>query len=425
MHLRRIRRPTRPARRLLIALCVAALGLAYGIETSLAGSEAPRLSKQLSDALAVAGLDPANLSALVVDLNTGSTVFASNSTLPLVPASIEKLPIALAALAVLGPNFRSRTLVLGSGMRRGAVWDGDVYLKGYGDPALPKRDVRRLARVLHSRGIVQITGAIVADESYFDSVRTAPGWKPSFFKVYSPPISALVVNRARKQKSVVDDPALAAATAFRNALRKRGVTVDGGVRTGTAPANTIRLARDSSPRLTRLVGWMNTRSDNFIAEMLLKTLGARVAGMGTTSAGAAVVQSVLAARGIPLASVSIVDGSGLSQWNRLTATTTVAILRAARSDPGLSEPFIGSLALAGSSGTLARRFVDSPGRGRIRAKTGTTALSSALAGFVDDRYAFAIFMNGSHDSPVNHWLARAAQDRFATALVEAPLAGLP
>ena len=113
--------------------------------------------------------------------------------------------------------------------------------------------------------------------------------------------------------------------------------------------------------------------------------------------------------------VRIVDGSGLSRKDRLTTRALVAILLAARSDPALSEHFIGSLAVAGVSGTLEKRFERSPGQGRVQAKTGTTNLSSALAGLVDDRYAFAILMNGE---PVNIWRARSAQDRFANVLAK-------
>ena len=409
----RIRQPSRIARRFTVALLVTVLAFASSAEVLYASGTSKPLSTRLSKALALAQLDPANVSALVVDLDTGTDVFARNSMTALVPASTEKLPIALAALALLGPDFRSVTLVLGSGEQRAHVWDGDLFLKGHGDPTLRKRDLRRLARILSARGLTRITGALVGDDSYFDAKRTAPGWKASFYKVYSPPISALVLDRARKRGAVVDDPALAAVATFRSALRKRGITVDGEVRTGQAPADAHLLARDRSPRLSLLVDTMNTESDNFFAEMLLKTLGAQMASKGTTRAGARVVRRALAERDVPLDGVRIVDGSGLSRSDRLTTKALAAILLSAHNDPALSEHFVGSLAVAGVSGTLEQRFNQSPGEGRVQAKTGTTNLSSALAGLVDDRYAFAILMNGD---PVNIWRARAAQDRFANIL---------
>ena len=72
-----------------------------------------------------------------------------------------------------------------------------------------------------------------------------------------------------------------------------------------------------------------------------------------------------------------------------------------------------SLSVAGISGTLEHRLERRATRGRVIAKTGTTNVASALAGFVRSRYVFAILQNGS---PVPWWTARAAQDRFVTVL---------
>ena len=80
---------------------------------------------------------------------------------------------------------------------------------------------------------------------------------------------------------------------------------------------------------------------------------------------------------------------------------------------GLRRAFIGSLAVAGISGTLEKRLGTRPTRGRVVAKTGTTLRASALAGYVRRTYVFAILQNGR---PVPYWYARAAQDRFVTAL---------
>jgi D-alanyl-D-alanine carboxypeptidase/D-alanyl-D-alanine-endopeptidase (penicillin-binding protein 4) len=89
------------------------------------------------------------------------------------------------------------------------------------------------------------------------------------------------------------------------------------------------------------------------------------------------------------------------------------ILRAASLDKRFGKIFVGSLAVAGVSGTLERRLAMRPTRGRIHAKTGTTNRASALAGFVGKRYVFAIVQNGY---PVPYWWARLAQDRFVTLL---------
>jgi D-alanyl-D-alanine carboxypeptidase/D-alanyl-D-alanine-endopeptidase (penicillin-binding protein 4) len=112
--------------------------------------------------------------------------------------------------------------------------------------------------------------------------------------------------------------------------------------------------------------------------------------------------------------VRVVDGSGLSRLDRLTAQALVAILRSAERDPAIREPFLASLAVAGMSGTLRDRLRARRVRGQVIAKTGTTSQASALAGFVRRRYVFAILQNGS---PVDYWSARTAQDRFVKILV--------
>ena len=158
---------------------------------------------------------------------------------------------------------------------------------------------------------------------------------------------------------------------------------------------------------------MNTQSDNFTAEMLLKMLGAEARGEGTTAAGAEVVLEVLQQAGVRIEGVEIADGSGLSSLDRLTARAVVDLISAARADPLVWPPFRDSLALSGVSGTLKGRMRKKPVRKAVRAKTGTTNLSSALSGIVRDRYIFSILMNG-HFVPL--WLTRPAQDRFATVL---------
>jgi serine-type D-Ala-D-Ala carboxypeptidase/endopeptidase (penicillin-binding protein 4) len=158
---------------------------------------------------------------------------------------------------------------------------------------------------------------------------------------------------------------------------------------------------------------MNRESDNFVSELLLKELGVQAGVRGSTAEGARVVKAELADAGIPIAGIRIVDGSGLSSLDRLTAEALVSILRAGADDPYGGGAFVTSLAVAGISGTMKRRLVRRPMRSRVIAKTGTTSQASALAGFVRRRYVFAIVQNGS---PVPYWPARAAQDRFVTIL---------
>jgi len=158
---------------------------------------------------------------------------------------------------------------------------------------------------------------------------------------------------------------------------------------------------------------MDRESDNFSAELLLKRLGLLQGIKGTTLAGAQTVMRILGADGIPTTGVRIVDGSGLSELDRLTVDALAAMLQSLYDDPTLRAAFLRSLPVAGESGTLRDRMRSAPLRGNVTAKTGTTNQASALAGFVKDRYVFAILQNGH---PLSYWWARKAQDRFATVL---------
>ncbi|MGH3010568.1 MAG: D-alanyl-D-alanine carboxypeptidase/D-alanyl-D-alanine endopeptidase [Gaiellaceae bacterium] len=389
----------------------AALTVAFAAWTAPAGGQT--LGQALDRALTVSGVSRARTGAFVYDLQAGRAVYGLHRDRSFRPASNEKLGVALAALERLGPGYRMRTTVLGAGSRSGSLWRGRLVLKGYGDPTLSRSDLRRLASRVRAAGIRRVTGRIVGDESYFDKRRTAAGWKPYYYKVESPPLSALVVDRARVRRRTIDNPALWAARAFRKRLLSAGIAVGGKATRGTAPAESRRLALTRSSTVNALVRRMNKVSDNFFAEMLVKHLGARVRGAGTTRAGCLVVRGVLAGRGVPLAGVRIVDGSGLSLHDRATARSLGRLLVSAWRDSAIRWPFFKSLAIAGVDGTLEDRMRRGPARGRVRAKTGTTSRASALSGFVGNRYAFAVLQNGN---PVNWTKARRAQNRFAQAL---------
>ena len=398
-------------RRLLFVCSLTVLALA----ASASAAQRP-LSARLAHALAVPGLSAARSGAIAIDLTTGQTLFARNPDTSLAPASNEKLTVTLAALRDLGDSYRFRTEVLARGHQEGTTWVGNLYLKGFGDPTLTSSGLDRLATQLRRVGIRRVDGRVLGDESWFDGRRTAPGWKASFFINECPPLSALSVDRDFYDGHVALSPALAAAGQFRRRLRAHGIET-GSVGLGRAPADANIVAQIESKLLPTVIAEMDHDSDNFMAEELLKTIGAEVGAGGTTAAGAAIVRRDLAAVGIPLTGVRIVDGSGLSQEDRLTARVISLLLTIAWNDPDLHRPLWAALPVAGVNGTLQHRLQHAPARGEVRAKTGTTDSASALSGYVRDRYAFAVLQNGA---PVSAFSAREAQDRFAIALASTP-----
>lgn len=399
-------------RRVLVAFVTCAVAAA-GAAAATARPEASPLASRLAGALSVPHVAPARSAAVAVDLTFGRTIFARHEGLALVPASNQKLMVTYAALALLGPSYRIETGVYGEGELVGRTWQGDLVLKGFGDPTLTRGDLRSLAYQVRAAGIRRVSGAIEADESYFDSRRSGPAWKSWYYLNESPPLSALTVDRARFKGWMTREPALAAGKQFRLALRAVGVSVRGAAELGVADPLAEQLAITESAPLARILRFMNRESDNFTAELLLKLLGAVDDAAGTSAAGAASVRRALRDSAIPLAGVRIVDGSGLSPRNRLTAAALIGILVAAWHDPVIRPAFVQSLAVAGMNGTLEDRMRRPPMRGAVRAKTGTTSESSALSGYVRTRFAFAVLQNGR---PVSHYWARRAQDRFAAVL---------
>jgi D-alanyl-D-alanine carboxypeptidase/D-alanyl-D-alanine-endopeptidase (penicillin-binding protein 4) len=399
-------------RRRLAAL-FALLAVSAPVASAAAPAPAPELQRQLARALHVPHVSPSRSAAVAVDLETGAVLYAQNGARPLAPASNEKLPITYAALTVLGPAYRFETDVVGEGGQDGTVWNGEIVLEGAGDPTLSSPGLRSLALQLRAAGIRRIVGSIIADESWFDSSRTVAGWKPGFYLGESPPLSALVVDRGRVGGYLSTNPALAAGTAFRAALHRAGIAVTGRVTLGVGGDYSIPLASVSSPPLSSIVRFMDRESDNFTAEMLLKQLGAVSLQSGTSAAGASVVSRELVQAGVPMTGVRIVDGSGLSGLDRLTASALTALLRVAWNDPTIMPVLLAALPVAGVSGTLQDRMRHGPAHGHVVAKTGTTDDASTLAGFVRDRYAFAVLQNGH---PLSFWWARRAQDRFVQVL---------
>jgi D-alanyl-D-alanine carboxypeptidase/D-alanyl-D-alanine-endopeptidase (penicillin-binding protein 4) len=200
-------------------------------------------------------------------------------------------------------------------------------------------------------------------------------------------------------------------------LAARGVTVDGGIGTGAAPAEATVLAGVDSAPLAEIVGEMLTYSDNQTAELLIKELGVQAGGAGTTAAGARATSQVLADAGVEVTGATFVDGSGLSATNRVTCDLLEETLAGA----GVASPVGEGLAVAGESGTLAGSFQGTPAEGRLRAKTGSLNDVRALAGFVTteaaDDLVFSLVLNRP---PFIQTADAELRDRIALVLADYP-----
>jgi serine-type D-Ala-D-Ala carboxypeptidase/endopeptidase (penicillin-binding protein 4) len=354
--------------------------------------------------------------ALVVDLDTGRQLYARRPSIARMPASVEKLYTSATALLRLGPDATLNTSVLAAAPPDAAgTVAGDLFLRGGADPTLSDAGVAGIADTLLTQGLRRVTGRVVGDETFLDGFRGPPS-SGLATSIDVGPLSGLAFDHGftgRRSPLFQAQPARFAGQAFRRALRRAGVKVSGGAVAGVAPIGSQALLQWPSPSVAELIRLMNQPSDNYMAETLIKALGARFALDGSTAAGAAVVRATMARLGVR---PRLVDGSGLSRLDRTSPRQVVRLLRAMTRRPSAdAAAFTGSLPVAGESGTLRLRMRRTAATGRCEAKTGTLHDVSSLAGYcttvTGERLAFAFLMNRIY--PLG---AHVLQDRMTTAL---------
>jgi D-alanyl-D-alanine carboxypeptidase/D-alanyl-D-alanine-endopeptidase (penicillin-binding protein 4) len=321
-------------------------------------------------------------------------VLAHEPDLALAPASNEKLFTAMGALAVLGAETQLATEVR-------LTPTGDLVVVGGGDATLTSvgpHSIGALADQVRAAGVRAIPGALLVDETRYDGERRASGWEDWQIPTYTGPLSALMVdrNRWRGDLAFLADPALANADLLRSALVARGIGVSGPTVYAAAPIEGTVVASLASAPIGPLVRDMLQRSDNQVADLLLKEVGHAATGTGSLANGFNATTAVLAPLCLTLTGVAD-DGSGLSRQNARSAREWRTMLQAARNQPWWPT-LLDGLPLAGRSGTLAARFRGTAAEANVRAKTGTIIGGSALAGHgttvAGREFVFSVMVNG-------------------------------
>ena len=412
----------------------------------------------------------------------GTDIFDLNAHDMFIPASNLKILTATAVLDRLGDSTRLVTSIKASRSPEGGVLGGNLYLVGGGDPDLrtssygggtsgpgaPFTSLDALALRVRESGISEITGSVVGDDSRYDSKRIVSSWKPVYTSENDVgPLSALDVNdgfvpapttttslppapsggsatppaphptpapgsptsagqasnSAQLAYAAAANPAAQAAVTFVALLRRDGVRVDGGARTGYTPSGAVPVTSISSAPLASEVDQMLTYSDDTAAELFTKELGYQQSQSGTTAAGTAAVRADLAADGLAVGELVNVDGSGLDRGDRASCS----LLEAALQWAGTAGVLAKGLPVAGKSGTLLGRMVGTPAVGRVEAKTGNLDNVVSLSGFVlpaagvpatpalGQPLVFSLLLNGPPDQQ-----AEALADRVAIALARYP-----
>lgn len=385
-----------------VLVLVALLALAGAAQAISTPTLRAKLAREMRHAGPYSGI-------YVRDLETGRTLYTSKADVARIPASVQKLYTTSAALLRFGPDATLPTTLSGTGaLDAGGVWRGDLYLHGGGDPTFDRTDLEALAATVAGNGILRVAGSILGDESRLDALRGSYDTGGAYDRDIGGVLGALTLARGFSKDS---SPAGHAAGQLAKHLRAQGIRVDGKSGVGTTPAGTTELGAVQSPPIRDLIGLTNVPSDNFLAEMLVKDLGAQFGAGGTTTAGVAVVRAQLATFGVH---PRIVDGSGLSRADRTTPRQVVRLLEIMHGQ-AVGATFEGSLAVAGRTGTIAKRMRRTPAQDSCRAKTGTLIGVSALAGLCTSasghQIAFAMLMNR-----IGTTRAHGVQDRIAAAL---------
>ncbi len=341
------------------------------------------LSQELVDDVRTGG----DVGVVVRDALTAEVLVDIGGAAPRTPASSLKLLGAVAALDALGPGHVLRTTVV-------AGEPGQVVLVGGGDILLTDGEARPRDVVGHAslRDLAARTAeamegqevSVAVDDTLFSGPLYAPGWGGIDLD-YVMPIQPLAVDAGvLPQGGYADDPALAAARAFADALRAEGVAVRGEVVRAAAPEGATELAAVESAPMRDVVAHTLAVSENSVSEVLAR-LVAVADGEEPSFAGASrAVLARLAALGVPTDGVTLADTSGLLVENQVPAAVLADVMATALDPqrPDLRGAVTG-LPVAALEGTLSNRM-HGAAAGVLRAKTGTLISAVSLTGLVLD-----------------------------------------
>ncbi len=336
-----------------------------------------------------------NPSVSLIDVSTGEIVFESNAFSQRKPASTMKILAAAATLKHLQPDqvFTTRVSL-------GTVPDS-IVIDGEFDPwiSMDHRVATKMKRTSFPR---------IAFNS-LSKVKESSGGSIKKLKVY---YNGIYANEVASYKAF---------------YKKRGVTAT-FIKVSDEKATSLvseEILTSESPQVIKMLDWFLLWSDNQLSERMAK-IAAKYAGNEFNDEGVAVTfAEILISFGINPAQIVVIDASGLSRQNKVTAHVLAQLLYKIHSDPVLSR-LIESLPVGGESGTLRNRYIETApdAVGLVKAKTGTLTGTVSLAGYVqsgDREYAFVIIADKIRRTNSASDRARKTLDRYL-AKIAAPLA---
>lgn len=377
----------------------------------------------------------AQLHVEVLHATTGQTLFAKNETVAERSASVMKVLTAAVALDVLGPNHQVTTSVYSDPTN-----PGKIYLVGAGDITLsrmpgnitsyyakaPKLDT--LTRLISQWSTTTGTtiSEVFIDSSLFGSnTEWHSTWsKRGLSDGYMAPVSALQIDGARLTSSSnklawlakrTDKPVTQAGQLFIESLNQRGLALGLSAKEGKLPANAIPIASVQSRPMSEWISNMLRVSDNSLAEALGRLSSLKAGLDGSMASLNTLYKNTLAARGLNVSKLKIVDASGLSSENAVSVSLINDVLSLVKQGVGDYEVLAAGLPVSGQSGSLKTRFATGnlkAAKGQVAAKTGYISSGYSLAGFLTARDGTELIFSVYNLSPKASLKQRDAMDNL-------------
>jgi len=342
------------------------------------------LARDIDTLLATApALHGAHVGFYALDTVHGDVLYTRASDDAFVPASTLKVITGSYALARLGPAFQFQTT---ASVDRHT---GTLIVRGGGDPLIDSGTIMQLAQAVRAAGVTRLPGGVQLDAGDIIADPYPPGWAwDDLTAAYAAPRSSITYGENARDEDAEPVPDEAFVAVLDDALRGAGVNVTRSFQTGSAPGDAELVWTYNGEPLGDLLADCWIPSDNFIAEQLLLGVGAKSPAVTTPDGPGSITARAIAAEGAWLStlgiaadSYTIVDGSGLSSYDRLTPRDLTTVLQADWQSPQ-RVVVIDDLALAGVRGTLQSKFTGTPAAGHVFAKTGSMNHTRALAGYL-------------------------------------------
>ena len=368
----------------VIRSCVALVAYFFVAFSAFAGDNAAAVQNFLKQN----GIPDNSVALKIIDLQDGAVIAAHNETAPLVPASIMKSVTTAALLQSAGPDWRYHTRIYIDGPTDLGYLRGNVIVEGACDPTLNSSKepfsediVEEICEALKTQYINRIEGSVIIDENNFCGSSQPDSWaKEDCAKYYGTGSHAFNYSDNARGDFAVKKPSSTFLPLLKRKLAASGIDLEDHP---MPEGRRIQIHDHLSAPLDEIMRSCMMRSDNLFAESMLRTYDKLEGGDGSTEGAALRITSLWKDQELPLDGVCIIDGSGLSRSNRVTANFMGELLKNMSVNPHYASFF----PLAGQEGTLRKFLAGTALDSYVAMKTGSMRGIQCYAGYkLDEEY---------------------------------------